>query len=43
MKSEPLILVYLDLRDDVGDERKGENIHVLSSEADSQTKQVKPR
>ena len=42
MKSEPFILVYLDMRDDVGEERKGEKIHTESSEADSQTKQVKP-
>lgn len=42
MKSEPFILVYLDMRDDVGEERKGEKIHIESSEADSQSKQVKP-
>ena len=43
MKSEPFILVYLALWDNVREDRKGEKMHVLSSEADSQTKQVTPR
>ena len=43
MKSEPFILVYLDFWDDARDESKGEKMHVLSSEADSQTKQVTPK
>ena len=42
VKYRPPIFVHVDLKGNVGEERKGEKIYALSL-ANSQTKQVKPR